>query len=337
MFSLLLLFNSQPPSKCHKYTQDWKISKEAEVNIISNASDQDDGSAVDWVKTGDVVGPRHHEKRSPICKRSPSPCIKKIKKKGKKVDLGYVSVRYKFPGKKITKKTAKLITKSAPLGKKLIGLTFGSPPLALILKKKNLKKAPKATTPIKGTAGTAPKLTKAGLKAVGPVPKLTKATIAGPQAVALAALGPLALGPLALGPLALGTKAAPAGAKLLKAGAAGPLLPVGKTAAKGLPVAVLLLSQNQGRDNQRSGSSRSGSSRNGKGGIPIGGCHIGGNGSSCSRKGRAHTSEEETTTGAPTEEEEASRETQAAIKEAQANINEAKAAMQQVLAAMRGS
>ena len=297
------------------------------MNIISNASDQDDGSAVDWVKTGDVVGPRHHEKRSPICKRSPIPCIKKIKKKGKKVDLGYVSVRYKFPGKKITKKTAKLITKSAPLGKKLIGLTFASPALALILKKKNLKKAPKATTPIKGTAGTAPKLTKAGLKAVGPVPKLTKATIAGPQAVALAALGPLVLGPLALG-----TKAAPAGAKLSKAG---PLLPVGKKAAKGLP-AVLLLSQNQARDNQRSGSSRSGSSRNGKGGRHhIGGCQR--KGSSCSRKGRAHTSEEETTTRDPTEEEEASRETQAAIKEAQANINEAKAAMQQVLAAMRGS
>ena len=320
------------------------------MNIISNALDQDDGSAVDWVKTGDVVGPRHHEKRSPICKRSPIPCIKKIKKKGKKVDLGYGSVRWglpiKFAGKTIAKKkkfgkkvlSGLLITKSAPLGKKLIGLTFASPSLALILKKKNLKKAPKATTPIKGTAGTAPKLTKAGLKAVGPVPKLTKATIAGPQAVALAALGPLALGPLALGPLALGTKAAPAGAKLLKAGAAGPLLPVGKTAAKGLPAAVLLLSQNQGRDNQRSGSSRSGSSRNGKkGGIHKGGCHIGGNGSSCSRKGRAHPFEEETTSGAPTEEEEASHETQAAIKEAQANINEAKAAMQQVLAAMRGS
>ena len=96
------------PSKCHKFTQRGEISKEAEVNIISNALDQYDGIVVDWVETGDVVEQRYLEKRSPICKRSPSPCIKKKKK----ADLAYVSVRWglpsKFAGKKITKKYDKV-------------------------------------------------------------------------------------------------------------------------------------------------------------------------------------------------------------------------------------
>ena len=335
IFSLFFLFTSQPPSKCHRFTQEWDISKGAEVNIISNALDQDAVSVVDWVETGNVVEQRYLEKRSPIlCKRSPSPCIKKKIKKGKKVDLGYGSVRWglpiKFAGKTIAKKkkfgkkvlSGTLITKSAPLGKKLIGLTFASPPLALILK----KKAAKVTAPIIGIAGTVPKLAKAGSKKVGPLPKLAKAGSkkVGPVVPKLAKTGPKAVTLAAFGPLALGPKVAPVGAKLLKAGpllapgilkkGAGPLLPVGKKAAIGLP-AVLLLHQSHGSGNQGSGSSRSGN----------GGIHN-------------RRSEEATTTRAPTEEEdEAALEGQAAMQEAEAAINEAKATMQQVLAAMRGT
>ena len=310
------------------------------MNIISDALGQDDSSVLDGLEIGDAVEQRFLEKRSPICKRSPSPCIKKIKKK-KKVDLGYGSVRWglpiKFAGKKIAKKkkfgkkvlSGTLITKSAPLGKKLIGLTFASPSLALILKK---KKAAKVTTI--GIAGTVPKLGKAGSKKVGPVvPKLLKAVGSLPKKAGskkvgpiskLAKTGPKAVTLAAFGPFALGTKVAPVGAKLLKAGpllapgilkkGAGPLLPVGKKAAIGLP-AVLLLHQSHGSGNQGSGSSRSGN----------GGIHN-------------RRSEEETTTRAPTEEEdEAALEGQAAMQEAEAAINEAKATMQQVLAAMRGT
>ena len=239
----------------------------------------------------DVVEPRYRERRSPLCKRSPTPC-KKILKKYKKFAIPYTKI---YTGAQVSKSTIKA-TKVNQGGPKLAGLTLGGPPLALLLKTK------KVTSPIKG------------------IPKLA---IAGPKAVGPKAVGPPGLA--ALGPLALGPKAVPAKAKVLKAGpllpkavlkkGAGPLFPLKKKAAVGLP-AVLLLSQSQGGGNQRSGggSSSGGNRTRGTRGPTVGG-----------RK-------EETTTRAPSEEEkEATLEAQAAMREAQATINEARATMQQAL------
>ena len=324
---------SHPPFKCNTPTQDWDIREGAEVNIISNASDQDDGRMVDGLEIGDVVGQRYLEKRSPKKKLKPpfDPFSKKkIKTKLKWKPKKKIKTGLKLKSKKvyfvkalptfikkevIALQTFNLVVRPsrkeflpllAPGKKKLAGLTLASPPLALLLPKSK--------------------------------PKLAKPALKAPKAVASLALAPKAAKLLKAGPLS-----APA---LLKKGT-GPLLPLKKKAKKkpalGLP-AVVLLSQNQGGGNQRSGG-RSSSS----GGNRTLGCNRNGSSNSrnskgsrqndpCAREGDTRPAEEETTTRAPTEEEkEAALEAQAALREAQATINEANAAMQQALTAMQGT
>jgi len=299
----------------------------------------------EWKDIVNVVE-KHRAKRSPIPLLSIK--LNLLNKKSLKLKPLEIKVEKKTKPKltpKIVKGTPKLLISgpklagplavplalgTVPLGAKLLGpkgvvlagLTLGSAPLILPVKKPLSLKA-------------APKLVLAGPKVAGPL-TLGAATLpAGAKVVKTAPLlAPAVLkkGPLAASPL---------------------LLPLAGKAAKAKKLAipaVLLKSQSQGGSSQRRGSSsRSGSnrtrgcnrngfshSRNSNRGHQTGRGHE--DGSSCAGEEDTRPAEDEVTTRAPTEEEkEAALEAKAALEEARNTINQAQAAMEEALAAMRAA